>query len=260
MDEVEPRPAESTRVATGPFKALIAGWSLAVVVLAVAGFSLRWTYYYNFGLYSLVLDAPLERLPVYAIEILRSRESLADLAWLATTRLLPFHIALMALALARQSTYRGLRVAAELTARITALDKALVVDTITAGIIITIAFVAGGNAGYRTYNANVVEGTSRLPRVTVIALADDAAAQLPITCDLARLTERTSPTKRPFIGDPHMVDLMSGGAGCSSETRRWRLLLRDDEHIYLFATVSDIGRRPETLVLPTSDKVAILLQ
>ena len=33
-----------------PFKALLAGWSLIVVVLSVAGYSFRWNYYYNFGL------------------------------------------------------------------------------------------------------------------------------------------------------------------------------------------------------------------
>ena len=40
-----------------PFKALLSGWVLIVVVLSVAGYSFRWNYYYNFGLQSLVLSA-----------------------------------------------------------------------------------------------------------------------------------------------------------------------------------------------------------
>lgn len=54
-----------------PFEALLSGWSLIVIVISVAGYSFRWNYYYNFGLQSLVLSAPLESLPVYAIEIVR---------------------------------------------------------------------------------------------------------------------------------------------------------------------------------------------
>lgn len=259
MDKEGPKPAENT-AAAGPFKALIAGWSLAVVVLAVAGFSLRWTYYYNFGLYSLVLDAPLERLPVYAIEILRSRESILDLVWLAIKWLLPFHLILMALLWARRSPVRGLRAASQVAIRFTGLDSPLVVDAIGAAIIIAIAFTAGGNAGYRTYNANVVEATSRLPRVTLIGLSDDAAAQLPMTCDKTPLKERAPAATPHFIGDSDIVNLMAASAGCSSEKQRWRLLLQDEKHIYLFATVPDPGRRPMTLVLSADEKLAIVLQ
>ena len=66
-----------------PFKALLAAWSLVVVVLAVAGFSSRWNYYYNFGLQSLVFQVLVTSLPVYAIEIVRDPENLADLLRLA---------------------------------------------------------------------------------------------------------------------------------------------------------------------------------
>ena len=55
-----------------PFKALFLGWSLIVIVISVSGYSFRWNYYYNFGLQGLVLSAPLESLPVYAIEIARN--------------------------------------------------------------------------------------------------------------------------------------------------------------------------------------------
>jgi hypothetical protein len=246
--------------ATGPFKALIAGWSLAVAVLSVAGFSLRWNYYYNFGLHSLVLEAPLARLPVYAIEILRSRESIIDLLRLAVIWLLPFHLVLLAITQARLSSYMGLRAAAALGARVLGLDNPLLVDAVTAGIIIAIAFEAGGNAGYRDYKINVAQATSKLPRVTAVALTDEASARWPMACDTRPLKDRGPPSTLGFIGSPQTRDFMTAGAGCSSEARSWRLLLRDERFIYLFATVSDGQRRPETLVLPANENVALVLE
>ena len=60
----------------------------------------------------------------------------------------------------------------------------LFLDAIRASIIIYIAFFVGGLAGTRDYSINVVEATSRLPKVVAIAPAtpDDAkeaAARFP---------------------------------------------------------------------------------
>jgi hypothetical protein len=80
-----------------PFKSLLAAWSLAVVVVAVAGFSLHWTYFYNFGLQNQVLEAPLASLPIYAIEMVRNGENLLTLLISAIVFLLPFQALLLVL-------------------------------------------------------------------------------------------------------------------------------------------------------------------
>ena len=63
-----------------------------------------------------------------------------------------------------------------------------------------------------------------------------------------------------FVGDPGLLRFLRGGAGCSSAEPSWRLLLRDDKYAYLFATVPPNGGRPDTLVLPESDKLTLIME
>jgi hypothetical protein len=251
-------PTEATETRAAPFRALIAGWSLIIVVLSVAGYSFRWTYYYNFGLQSLVLAAPLASLPVYSIEILRSWESLIDLIRLAIVYLVPLQVALLALKRGRDSGYASVRTGTRLILRLLAIDNSFVVQAIVAALIIFIAFRVGGEAGYRNYRNNVVEKTSRLPRVTAIAPAGSAVLSIP--CDKRLLKERESSVPPPFVGDSDVPAQLGAGKACSSDERSWRLLLRDDKFIYLFATVPDAAQRPETLVLPNNDNITLVFR
>jgi hypothetical protein len=125
-----------------PFKALLAGWSLIVVVLSVAGYSFRWNYYYNFGLQSLVLSAPLESLPVYAIEIARNRTFLIDLLGLALIYLLPYQLALLALRRACDVQNARVRTTTRALVHTLALDNPLMVDALLAALILLVAFRA----------------------------------------------------------------------------------------------------------------------
>src|SRR3974377_1550872 len=122
----------TTVEAPAPFKALLAGWSLIVVVLSVAGYSFRWNYYYNFGLQSLVLSAPLESLPVYAIEIARNRTFLFDLLRLGLIYLLPYQLALLALRKARDVRNARVRTTTRALVQTLALDNPLLVDALLA--------------------------------------------------------------------------------------------------------------------------------
>ena len=246
-----------------PFKALIAASSFFVLVLAVAGFSLRWNYYYNFGLQNIVIEAPLSSLAVSAVEIIRTPENIGTLLLLGLEFLVPYQILLGLLQWLSNSRHLVLKRSFEIAARFSGLDNALIPDIIRASLIVFVAFRAGGIAGSRDYLVNVVEATSRLPRVTAIANpATDAAktAPFPIACDTRPLLDRTPGAALAFVGDPQTVTQLKGGIACSSDTQTWRLLYRYDRFAYLFLTVTQLGRRPETLVIPNGDRLTLVLQ
>jgi len=241
-----------------PFKALLSGWSLIVVVLSVAGYSFRWNYYYNFGLQSLVLSAPLESLPVYAIEIARNPRFFIDLFQLGLMYLLPYQFTLLALRRACDVQNERIRTTTRFIVHTLALDNPLLVDGLLALLILIVAFRAGGEAGYRTYLTNAAESTSRLPKVTAIARAD---SNLPfIGCDTSTF-KKSDPSMTPrFVGEPSVIDSLTAGKACTSEQWSWRLLLRDEKFVYLFATVKDPKERPETLVLPNSEDLTLVFR
>jgi hypothetical protein len=247
-----------------PFKALIAASSFFVVVLAVAGFSLRWTYYYNFGLQNIVIEAPLSSLAFSAVEIIREPENIVTLLRLGLEFLVPFEILLWVLQRLSRSPRPFLRRNNEIAAIFSGLRGSLFADVIRASLIVFVAFRAGGIAGFDDYKVNVVDGTSQLPRVTAIVNpADDAAknAAFPFACDTRPLVDRTTPTAVPaFVGDPQTVTRINSGITCSSDTQRWRLLYKDDKFVYIFLTVTEYGPRPETLIIPNSDRLALVLQ
>lgn len=240
-----------------------------VVVLATAGFSSRWNYYYDFGLQDLVFQTPLTTLPIYAIEVIRRPDNLVDLIGVAALLLVPFELlrvagTLLADAFASRLARRPRTALIAATLRTLGARGGLTVDAIRAGLIVLVAFIVGGIAGTRDYRTNVVESTSRLPRVTAILPdqpgAKEATPHLPFPCDTRPLADRPSTPDPPFVGDPGMVRYMRGGGACSSEGRSWRLLFRDDKFVYLFATIPDYTGRPDTVVLPNSDALTLVMR
>ena len=255
----EPIPLDDASRLTAPFRALITAWSLVVVVLSVAGYSYRWNYYYNFGLQSLVFSTPLQSLPMYAIELVRNPAALLRLIVLAVIYLLPFHLIMLSLRTARAASWPGVQRAARYFMRALALDNELVVEGISAVLIVLVAFRAGGDAGLQAYYNNVVEQNSHLPKVTAITRADSADPAAPITCDTR--TFKDPPAKTPsFIGEPDAVNSLISGTACSTSAWSWRLLLRDDKFVYLFATVPDQAMRPQTVVLPNNENLILVFR
>jgi hypothetical protein len=210
-----------------PFKSLLAAWSLAVVVVAVAGFSLHWTYFYNFGLQNQVLEAPLASLPIYAIEMVRNGENLLTLLISAIVFLLPFQALLLVLRRSANAQSPGVACSARFVMRLCALDNELTVDAIRAGLLIWVAFHAGGVVGYRNYCLNVDERTSRLPRATVVFLGNDGDVKPPFACDANSPDNKTVAAMPTFVGDAATMLFNASGAACSSPTRSWRLLCRN---------------------------------
>ena len=243
-----------------PFRALIAGWTLIVVILSVAGYSYRWNYYYNFGLQSLVLAAPLGSLPVYAIEIVRNPASLAELLGVALLYLLPFHAMLLALGRARGARSARLRKTVRFIMRTLALDNRLLVEALAAALIILVAFRVGGDAGYHAYLRNVLESTSTLPKVTALAQSGSSESVLPITCNAPRLNKADPLVNPPYLGEPDVVESLLAGTACTTDQWSWRLLLRDEKFVYIFATVQNRTTRPQTLILPNNDTLTLILR
>jgi hypothetical protein len=256
-------PLETSESKSTPFKALLAASSFFVLVLAVAGFSLRWSYYYNFGLQNIVIEAPLSSLAVSAIEIIRNPENIGTLLLLALILLVPFELAMWLLRWLSSSRHPLMNQYSEIALTISGLNNALVVDIIRASLIVFVAFRAGAIAGSRDYLTNAVEGTSQLPRVTAIANAAEESEKsmpFPVACDTRPLLDRTPEAAPAFIGDPQTIIRLKSAISCSSDSQSWRLLFRDDKFIYIFLAVPKIGRRPETLVIPNSNRLTLVLQ
>jgi hypothetical protein len=207
-----------------------------VIVISVSGYSFRWNYYYNFGLQGLVLSAPLESLPVFAIEIARNPRFFIDLLQLSLVYLLPYKLALLVLRRACDVQHERIRTATRFFVHTLSLDNPLLIDALFALLILIVAFRAGGEAGYRAYLTNASEDTTRLPKVTVIAPTD---SNLPfIGCDTSTF-KKSDPAMTPrFMGEPNVIDSFTAGKACTSDQWSWRLLLRDEKFIYLFVCYS----------------------
>jgi hypothetical protein len=107
------------------------------------------------------------------------------------------------------------------------LDNELTVDAIRAGLLIWVAFHAGGVVGYRNHCLNVDERTSRLPRATVVFLGNDGDVKPPFACDANSPDNKTVAAMPTFVGDAATMLFNASGAACSSPTRSWRLLCRN---------------------------------
>jgi hypothetical protein len=243
-------------VANGPFKALIAAWTFVAVAISVAGFSQRWAYFYNFGLQDLALAAPLSSLPVFAVQALRDSQNLGTCLLMILEFLLPLQIAeigIQALRVWRERSRAAKMVFSGVAAL--GLTNPLVLDSIRAALVVYIAFVVGGIAGYRDYLFNVSEVTSRLPHVTLVGRQGENG--LPWECGSSN---GKSGAGKFFIGSPLTVRRMEMSATCSPDWSTWRLLYRDDHFIYVFNTVQDLRSRPDTLVVPTESRAVIILE
>src|SRR5260370_27211087 len=63
--------SQATSGKSQPFGALIAASSLIVAVLYLAGFSFRWSYYYNFGVQHLVFGLSFQSILTASMEMIK---------------------------------------------------------------------------------------------------------------------------------------------------------------------------------------------
>lgn len=236
---------------------------MVLAVLLVAGFSYRWTYYYNFGLKDLAMQAPVQSIAIGALELIRTpREAGRSLLIVG----LPMAALGLLLALARELAARHPGVAAKWPWRMLlglVLDNALLADIARAIVLIYAAYWAGSEAGLQKFLAHVAESPDNpLPRVTV-ALSDKARdGTHAIACTAADWsgTAARPALPQPVVGSPHTLAAFREGLACNAKgTHSWRLLYRDEKFTYLFATGAGVTR-PTTIILPSADPYFLILQ
>lgn len=241
----------SVASATQPFVALVSVLSLLIGLLYVAGFSCRWSYFYNFGMHHIVYETSIQFILVTAIELIRTPSNAAELLVRVAIPMLALTGALRILLTKRiQNTTFGVSFASVL-----GLRSALVVDSIRAAILVYTVYGFGQDVGYRLYKAHVIESPSNpLPAVTL--LFDTTSASIPesLKCGASEPTVLIGDATRvAHIQDDHLT--------CTRPGSSWRLLYRDDKMLYAFATIPP-GRisRPLTIALPSSQKIAVLAE
>jgi len=243
-----------------PFGALIAASSLIVALLYVAGFTYRWAYYYNFGVQHLVFKLNFQSFLITAIELIREPNNLLlSLIFIVIPFILLNHIlGLISRAADTESDSLPKRLA-NLFATIFGLRNILVVDSIRALVLLYMVFMLSSEVGYRAFKRDVINSPNNaLPSVTAIVHDEDSKNAIPLICG----AENENPPH--LIGDAKKIRLIQKAfRTCNSLTREWRLIYRDNESIYLFASESPEiikGRRPLTIILPNTPDTYLVME
>jgi hypothetical protein len=241
-----------------PFAALISVSSLLAALLYVAGFAYRWAYYYNFGVQHVVFKLGVQSFLVTAIELVRTPHNLLFfLIWVAMP-VVAFNLGLNALSSAagRPDILGKL---AGITGRALGLTSPLVSDLLRAAVLVYAVYMFGSALGYKAFRSNILDTRSNpLPAVTLIMTGDGPESATSVGCGATTAKNLT------FVGDADRLrTIQDSYRTCNSRTSTWRLLYRDDEAIYLFASVSPAvfnGGRPLTLVLPNTKGTYLILE
>ena len=243
-----------------PFAALIGVSSLLAALLYVAGFAFRWAYYYNFGVQHLVFKLSFASFLIAAFELIRLPENLGRVALAVLVPLLVFNAVVVGLRRVASSTSTH-PIPAVVRRVWIALDVPLAIDLARAALIVYATYRIAATLGYEAFREHVIESPRNpLPTVTAVLGKGVAAA---LACGGA--ADTSEPVA--FVGDGRRLhELLQVNRTCSRPGAvTWRLLYRDDQEIYLFASERasaargpDGGDRPLTLVIPRGDTVLVL--
>lgn len=241
-----------------PFGTLLSALSLVVAVLFVAGFSYRWAYYYNFGLNHLLFDFSVQSVVISSIELLRRPSNAALTAGLLFCALFTVNVLVWGVTtLARvEPTKHWVSLATHLIG----LNHRFVVEAIRALALIYAAFLAGQVTGYRTFASHVTDQPGNaLPAVTIALPAGSKNVVAAVLCD------RIAYEAPVFVGSANTLRRIDEEIiGCSGKNQTWRLLYRDQNYIYLFASVARKGLesvpKPLTLAVPARDDLMIIME
>jgi hypothetical protein len=241
-----------------PFRALIAALSLVIGVLYLAGFSYRWSYYYNFGAQHLVFGLNFQSFLIAAMEMIREPRNLVltILSLLVSINLVNLLVRIFREADEPQN--RGIfGKALRGFGQYLGFQNELVTDVIRAVVIVYVVYVLSSAMGYARFRQHAVNSPANtLPIVTVI-VEREGKQDFILGCG------QETDSLPNAIGDAKAVRVIQEAhRTCSLDTRVWRLLYRDDKSIYVFASDSaDIiqNGRPLTIVIP-NEKVSLVME
>lgn len=243
-----------------PFGALIGASTLIAAILYVSGFSFKWSYYYNFGVQHLVFQQSIQAFLIASLELIRQPQSLwlTFLFIICPLILLNIVIALLQRAY-ESSSQTSLGKVASHVIRVVGLHSPLVVDAIRAVVIIYACFMVSSELGYNAFRENIVDSRSNpLPAVTLVFDQEQTNGEIALACGALEDTSLT------VIGDPRKIRLIQESyRACNSEKLTWRLLYRDENAIYIFASQPQdmlLDGRPLTMVIPNDGKIYLVME
>jgi hypothetical protein len=201
-----------------PFASLLAVSSLVFALLLVAGFSYRWTYFYNFGLRDLALQAPVQSIAVSALELVRTPRDALWTFCIVVGPLLLLNAALYLLAryFPQSSSFLGLK-------------SRLGLDSLRAIVLIYSAYWAGSESGWKKFEAQITETRGNtLPTVTAVLNRGPTESVFPFSCTPAEWSssnnsEKSEKATPPVIGAPTIIRNLREGLACNvPQSRSWR--------------------------------------
>jgi len=245
---------------TNPFAALIGVSSLLAALLYVAGFSYRWSYFYNFGVQHLVFKLNFQSFLIAALELIRTPRNIGLFLLAVGVPLLALNLLLAGVAKAASAKTRFVQGIA-LRFQWIGLRSPLLVDLLRAAVIVYATYRVASWLGYETFQSHIRNDPRHpLPAVTAVFDAGEGSANLALSCGAG------PGSLPPFVGDAKRLQvLQSFNRTCNSGDKvTWRLLYRDDEAIYLFAAEAAghvvHGKRPLTLVLPNRGAISLVME
>ena len=243
-----------------PFGALIGASTLIAAILYVSGFAFKWSYYYNFGVQHLVFKQSIQAFLIASLELIRQPQSL----WLTFLFVIcPLVVLNIVIALIQRvyesSSQTSLGKMAGHVIRVMGLHSPLVVDALRAIVIIYACFMVSSELGYNAFLANIVDSRSNpLPAVTLVFDQEQTNSKIPLTCGASDDTALT------VIGNPLKIRMIQENyRACNKEDLTWRLLYRDSDSIYIFASQPQKllqDGRPLTMVIPNDEKIYLVME
>jgi hypothetical protein len=240
-----------------PFGALLPASSVVLATLYVAGFAYRWSYYFNFGLQNIVYEFSLQAILMTAIELIRP----AHLPLIGLVVVLPFAVVSVLLGILqrvrRAQRPRSARVLATVVDAV-GIGSPVVGGAIKAIVLIGTTYMLGSHLGYVTYTRDVANSADNpLPVVTALLSEEAGGGGGALACG-------AEPGDVPVIGDAASLRrIQEAYRTCTGRGVTWRLLHRDKDVIFLFASEPAdhiSGRRPLTIVLPAASTRRLILQ
>jgi hypothetical protein len=239
-----------------PFSALIAASSLLVAVLYLAGFSFRWSYYYNFGVQHLVFNLSFQSILTASMEMIRLPKNLLATVLSLAGSLILVNLLIEGIQRAGLSDRPGkLRSVVSMAARALGFENRLVTDSIRAVVIFYLVYMLSSQMGYMKFRKDVVNSKENTLPVVTAVIQGDGKQDVALACG-----KEWQPLTN-VIGDAQLVrNIEEYHRTCTLDGTVWRLLYRDEKSIYLFASVPKTSGRPLTIVLPNTEKIVLVME